>query len=133
MRLVRHRFSLQLTNCLADWSLSLGAVLLVIALIFAPSSLTMFTWPDMHRTHLRDSVLLGSLGLPALALGATALISIRRGISDRGKTSRAIAGIILGALTVALASGLYFGCSARAISTRTNGAGRDAALACLES
>ena len=95
------KFDVRFTNCLADWSLGLGIVMLFLAVICAPM-ITGITWPQSKGTQWSAFSQLLLFGLPAIILGALAIA--RRGQSRSGMR-RAVAGVILGMLPVVMALG----------------------------
>lgn len=93
---------MRLTNCLADWSFGLGIGGLFFAILCLPF-FSVSSWPpheDMQWNGLRT---LSPFGLPAIISGVIAIAKIRRGQSRMGMR-KAIAGIILGMLTIVIAS-----------------------------
>jgi hypothetical protein len=86
---VTGRVDMRPTNCLADWSLALGIVVLFFALLLTPYDLLFFA-----------SLCLA--GVPGVALGARAVLRARRDPLRQGQV-KAVVGVVLPLLAVALA------------------------------
>jgi hypothetical protein len=95
------KFDVRLTNCLADWSLGLGVLTLFLAVMCLPV-FSVSSWPPRNDAQWRAFKVISPLGIPAIILGVLAIARLRRE-QPRKSVCRAIAGVILGTLTIAVA------------------------------